>query len=131
MKEFELTEKMLTMSGVFYPTGHAFIMFPDNEKATQVAEELESMTDNIMMLTPAVILRQIGKIDGDSEVDLPQVGTEGATLKKFIDLARKGHHALMIAVPSSEVAEKIMVAVRKTPYSYAQRYHMLAMEDLE
>jgi hypothetical protein len=29
MKHFELTKKMLSMGGVFYPTGYAFIMFPD------------------------------------------------------------------------------------------------------
>jgi hypothetical protein len=40
MKHFELTQKMLSMGGVFYPTGYSFIMFPDAEDANQVANEL-------------------------------------------------------------------------------------------
>ena len=49
MKHFELTKKMLSMGGVFYPTGYAFIMFPDPEDAKQVAEELEVGSDGVML----------------------------------------------------------------------------------
>ncbi|MEO6015704.1 MAG: RNA-binding protein [Polaromonas sp.] len=131
MKNFELTKKMLSMGGVFYPTGHAFIMFPDAGDARQVAQELETSNDGIMLLTPAEVLEKIGKVDGHSDVTLPRVGTEGATVHKYVDLAREGHHALMIPAPSDEATERIMRAVRKVPFSYAQRYHSLAMEDLE
>ena len=41
MKPFELTKKMLTISGVFYPTGYAFIMFPDAESARQAADKID------------------------------------------------------------------------------------------
>lgn len=30
MKTFALNPKMLTLTGVFYPTGYAFIMFPED-----------------------------------------------------------------------------------------------------
>ncbi|WP_431095850.1 RNA-binding protein [Polaromonas aquatica] len=131
MKHFELTKKMLSMGGVFYPTGYAFIMFPDAEDAKQVAHELEAGSDGIMLLTPEEILEEIGKVDGHSEVNLPRVGTEGATVHKYVDLAREGHHALMIPAPSREATERTMQIVRKVPFSYAQKYHSLAIEDLE
>lgn len=131
MKDFELTQKMLSLGGVFYPTGYAFIMFPAVEDATQVARELETDTVGLMLLTPATILTQIGKADGHSDVMLPSVGTEGATVRKYVDLAREGHHALMIPVQSQKATEHIMSVVRKVPFSYAQKYHMLAIEDLE
>lgn len=134
MKEFELTPDMLTMGGAFYPKGYAFIMFEHEDAALQVADELQTLhgdVANVMHLSPATVLRKIGKIDGESEVDLPSVGTEGATVLKYVQLARQGHHALMVEIPSDEHAEHLMVAARKVPFSYAQRYHLLAMEDLE
>jgi hypothetical protein len=131
MKNFELTPKMLSLGGVFYPTGYAFIMFPDAANAAQVARELDADHEGIMLLTPADILSQIGKADDESDVALPSIGTEGATVRKYVDLAREGHHALMIPAPSQEATERIMEVVRKVPFSYAQRYHLLVIEDLE
>jgi hypothetical protein len=133
MKDFELTQKMLSLGGVFYPTGYAFIMFPTQDDAMQVAQEIErqSADSEVMMLTPHVILSQIGKVDDESDVPLPSVGTEGATVRKYVDLARQGHHALMVKVDSDEASEQLMTAARKQRFSYAQRYRMLAIEDLE
>lgn len=133
MKDFELTPKMLTLGGVFYPKGYAFILFPDLEDAMRVARELEVEvgSDSIMLLTPDTILRQIGKADDESDVKLPSMGTEGATVRKYVDLAREGHHALMISTPSQDSADRIMAVVRQVPFSYGQWYHMLVIEDLE
>ena len=134
MKNFELTPDMLTMGGVFYPTGYAFVMFPDARAAEQVAGDIESApgtTGPVMFLSPAMVLKEIGKVEGDSDVALPSVGTEGATVRRYIDLARKGHAALMVKLGSDEDAELVMIAARKVTFSYGQRYHLLAMEDLE
>ena len=125
---------MTTLQGVFYPTGYAFLMFPDAENAEQAARELEAAgfaDQDVLLLTPPVVLKEIGKIDGESTVELPSVGTEGATVRKYIDLAREGHHALMVKTPSNDYTERIMAIVRKLPFSYGQKYHRLAMEDLE
>ncbi len=134
MQAFLMTPKMTTLQGVFYPKGYAFLMFPDAENAEQAARELEAAGfdgQDIMLLTPEVILQEIGKIDGESSVALPSVGTEGATVHKYIDFAREGHHALMVKAPSDKDSERVMSIVRKLPFSYAQKYHMLAIEDLE
>ena len=134
MQEFQMTSKMSTMQGVFYPTGYAFLMFPAIGDAEQAARALEAAGfkgQDIMLLTPETILKEIGKIDGESSVALPSVGTEGATVRKYIDLARDGHHALMVRAPSDKDTERVMAAVRELPFSYGQKYHMLAIEDLE
>lgn len=131
MKPFELTKKMLTMSGVFYPTGYAFIMFPDGESARRAAEKIDVLSDTVMLLTPEIVLKEIGKVDGDSDAPLPDVGTEGATVQRYVNLARKGHHALMVAVPDSKVAERVTAEARESDFSFGQLYHMLAIEDLE
>ena len=128
MKPFEITSDMRTVGGVFYPKGYAFVMFPTAEGAQRVASQ---NFDNAMLLTPQQVLLDVGQIKGDSDLDLPSVGTEGATVRKFIDLARHGHHALMLKVGSDDEAERLMVAARAASFSYGQRYHLLAMEDLE
>lgn len=138
MQDFKLTPAMLTLSGVFYPKGYAFIMFPTAQDAERVANEIGPLLPgekdhaaNLMYLDPATVLRDVGKVEGKSDVALPSVGTEGATVRKYVDLARLGHHALMVRVTSDEEAERVMVAARKANFSYGQRYHLLAMEDLE
>ena len=134
MKNFELTSSMITMSGVFYPNGYVFIMFPDAGDAEKVAREVDADRINggeTMLLSPATILRDIGKVDGDSDVVLPSVGTEGATVGKYVQLARKGHHAVMAKVKSDEHAASVIASARKVHFSYGQRYHLLAMEDIE
>ena len=134
MKKFALDPKMLTLSGIFYPTGYAVIMFPNAQHADQAARELVSGgydSEAIMLLPPDTILREIGRVDGDSDVDLPSVGTEGATVQKYIKLARQGQHGLMVHAPTDKDTERVRSVVRTLPFSYAQKYHMLAMEDLE
>lgn len=131
MKPFEMTRKMLTMSGVFYPTGYAFYMFSNAESASQAAQNIDSLSDSVMLLTPETVLQEIGKVDGDSHAALPDVGTESATVHRYINLARKGHHALMVAVHDSKAAERVTAEARKYDFSFGQRYHMLAIEDLE
>jgi hypothetical protein len=131
MKQFELTKKMVTMGGVFYPTGYAVVMFPSADQAQQVANELGPLASEAMLLDPKTILRDIGKVDGDDDSAIPDVGTESATVMKYIKLARQGHHALMVPVDDDDETEQLMAAVRKAPFSYAQRYRMLAIQDLE
>ena len=138
MQDFKLTPDMLTLGGVFYPKGYAFIMFPTAQEAELVAGEIGGKMSspkgepaNLMYLTPASVLRNVGRIEGESDLALPSVGTEGATVRKYVDLARLGHHALMVRVRSDEEAEQVMVSARKANFSYGQRYHLLAMEDLE
>ena len=134
MKQFVMDPKMLTLSGVFYPTGYAVIMFPDANQAEQAASQLVNGgydSEAITLLPPDTILREIGRVDGDSDVDLPSVGTEGATVQKYIKLARQGQHGIMVHAASDKDAERVMSVVRTLPFSYAQKYHMLAMEDLE
>ena len=133
MTDFKVASSMLTFGGAFYPKGYMFIMFPAEKDAQQVAGALNKWSDkpDVQHLSPATVLREIGKVDGDTDVELPAVGTEGATVHKYVQLARQGNCALMIKADSDEVAERVMTEVRKTPFSYGQRYHLLAIEDLE
>jgi hypothetical protein len=52
-------------------------------------------------------------------------------VQRYVNLARKGHHAVMVAVPDSKVAERVTVEACKHDFSFGQLYHILAIEDLE
>ena len=134
MKTIQITSHMFTMSDVFYPKGYTFVMFPSAQDAEQVAKELNvSLAENteLMLLSPQAVIRDIGKLDTDeAPANLPSIGTEAATVVNYINLARQGHHALMVRVHSDAETEQVMQAVRKVPFSYGQRYHLLAIEDL-
>ncbi len=134
MKPFVLNPKMLTLQGVFYPTGYVFVLFPDVQDAEQAGRELEAAGfdgQDIMLLSSEIILKEIGKVDGESDVVLPSVGTESATVRKYVDLALEGHCALMVKAPSDKDTKRVMDVVGRLPFSYGQKYHILAIEDLE
>lgn len=123
-----ITSDMFTMGGVFYPKGYAFVMFPTHEQARSVDV---AGFESAVLLTPQQVLLDVGQVKGESDVDLPDVGTEGATVRKYVDLARQGHSALMVKVGSTEETERLMTSARAASFSYGQRYHFLAIEDLE
>ena len=57
MKNFEMTKKMIRLGGAFYPTGYAFIMFPDIEDARQAARELELSEETVKTHTKHILAR--------------------------------------------------------------------------
>lgn len=134
MKPFSLDSDMTALiSGVFYPTDHSMVMFPDENDAKTVGERLraEAIGDGEVYFIPAdIILSQITPTTEGGDDPLPSVGTDGATVRAYTELARKGHVALLVKTPDAEIAEKLMKVVRTVPYSIAQRYRMLVIEDL-
>ena len=138
MKDFVLTDSMLRMGNLFYPSGYAFVVFPDRERAVEAAQALQNdaqvamPADDILLLTPQHILRDLAHIaEDDSSNPLPPVGPESAKVAHYAALARTGAHALMIPTDSNEHTEKLMVVLRNFTLVYAQKYHLLAIEDLE
>jgi hypothetical protein len=132
MKPFALEPGMLTMRGVFYPTGHLFLLFPSERDARDAERAIERHGHNgehISLLAPAEILEKIGRTAGADE-PLPSPGTEADTVRRFAALARQGHHGLLIHAPSHEETERIMRALQGHPVSYGQKYRHLVIEDL-
>jgi hypothetical protein len=135
LKRFVLQSEMVNIWGIFYPTGYVFAMFPTEQQAEQAGRELVGGgydREAIMLLSPETILREIAPVDGgDAEDGLPSAGTESAKADNYIILARRGQSGLMVYAESDEDTEVVMSAVRSQPFSYALKYHMLAIEDLK
>ncbi len=133
MKPFAMSRQMLSLGGAFYPTGWVVAMLPSEDDVHQAAEALERQAarpDQVLHLPPEVVLRDLGGAVGESEVPLPSVGTEGESVRKYVALARQGHHGLMVQAPSDADTERVMQVLRGLPLAYAQKYHRLMIEDL-
>lgn len=134
MKRFELEPSMLTMSGVFYPTGYMFVMFPseqDARDADRLLQEDGYNGESVSLLTPQDIQEKLARTVGSADIPLPSAGTEADTVRHFAQLASQGHHALLIHAPSGKETEHIMDVLKKQgKVSYAQKYRHLVIEDL-
>jgi hypothetical protein len=133
MKQFSLERSMLTVRGVFYPTGHMFVMFPtekDARDAERALEEKGFTGEKISLLTPAEIQKTIAHTVMKDDLPLPSAGTEADTVRHFIELANQGHYALMIHSPAAAETEHIMDVLKDYHISYGQKYRYLVIQDL-
>jgi hypothetical protein len=133
MKPFSIEPNMLTMRGVFYPTGYMFIMFPTEKDARDAERALEDngvSGESISLLSPQDIQEKVARTVGSADIPLPSAGTEADTVRHFAQLASEGHHALMIHAPSAKGSEHVMQVLRDAHMSYGQKYRHFVIEDL-
>ncbi len=133
MKDFTLASRMLTLRGEFYPTGFVFVVLPTVDDAKVVERGLLHSgfkEDDIMLLTATDILEKIAPTASHHGEVLPSVGTESATVLKYRTLALQGHCAMMVRASSGDSTERVMQVVRTVPFSMAEKYRFLVIEDL-
>ena len=133
MKPFHLESKMLTLRGVFYPTGHMVLMFPTEQGMREAARRLDDEgfgTDTISLLTPELIQQELARTIGSTDMPMPSAGTEADTVRRIVELASQGHHGLLIHAPTAAESDRVMEALRGAEISYGQKYRHLVIEDL-
>jgi hypothetical protein len=134
MKDFHLASRMLTLRGEFYPTGFVFVMLPSEADAAALEQGLLAAgfaDEDMMLLSPKVILEEIAPTAQGHGDGMPSIGTESATVNKYRDLALQGHCAMMIRAGDADKTEAVMTVVRRGPFSSAEKYRFLAIEDLQ
>lgn len=133
MKDFALASRMLTLRGEFYPTGFLFVMLPTLDDARKVERALLALNiggDDVMLATAEVILEKIAPTAAHHSETMPSVGTESAMVAKYRALALEGHCALLVRAGSPEHTQQVMAVVRTVPFSTAEQYRFLVIEDL-
>jgi hypothetical protein len=133
MKPFHLDSSMKTMRGVFYPTGWMVLMFPGEQQARDAAKLLADRgiaDSDVMLVTPDDFRREIVDDTGDDDM-LPSAGTEGDTVRRFVQLARQGHHGLMVHAPKHDQSDHILDWLKGSGIVYGQKYRTLVIEDVE
>ena len=133
MKPFSLDSRMLTMRGVFYPTGYLFVMFPtlqDAEKLDHDLQESGYRDHDVMLIEPGTILGEIGKTVRHDGGLFPSLGTEAATVHEYEERAMRGNCAVLVHAPSAKDTELVMDVVHTLPFTCAQKYRPLVIEDM-
>ena len=133
MKTFELSRDMVNMSGQFYPTGHIVVMLPSADAAQAAGRALADAgmpDDDVSLITPEAMMRDIVRTVGDSGMTMPSAGTEADTVRRYAQYASQGHYGLLVRAPDNEDSERVMQALKDHPVSHAQKYRMLVIEDL-
>jgi len=134
MKPFELTRKMMTMRGQFYPTGHIVAMFPSADAAQAAVRTLADggvQEDGMSLISPEEMLRDVVRTVGDSDTVLPSAGTEADTTRRFAQFASQGHYTLLIPSPEhGDAEERVMAALKRHGVAHAQKYSPAIIEDI-
>lgn len=134
MKHFVLEPRMRSsVGGAFYPTGYSMVMFPSAEDASRIGHRLIQKGisgDEVYLLPAETVLAEITPTVKTTEDPLPSAGTDAATVRAYTQLARDGHTGLLVRTKDGAAAELLMELVRTVPYSIAQRYRLLVIEDL-
>ena len=132
MKDFHLERKMMSLLGDFYPTGHLFVMVPSEAEAKRAEDLLCSDGQDctgVHLLRPNDILDVVHVFDG-RDLALPSVGFEEHTVRHFAELARQGHHALLIPARNARTCEHLMEVLHGVPLSSAVYYRRFVIEEL-
>ena len=132
MKPLVLDSTMTNMGGVFYPTGHVFALFPDEDCVRQAANALQSAghRGDTAYASPEVILEEIVRTLGTADAPMPSVGAEGDMVRRIADLAGKGYHGLLISMDGKDTPERLVDAISPQGAVTAFYYRTFIIEDL-
>ena len=122
---------MTNMSGVFYPTGHVFALFPDEDCARQAAAALHSASHQgeLAHASPEFILQEIVRTLGAPTFP-PSVGAEGDMVRRIADLAGTGHHGVLICMADKDTPERVVAAIAPEGAAAAFYHRTFIIEDL-
>ena len=132
MKPLILDSSMTSMAGVFYPTGHVFALFPDEDCVRQAAAALQKaeVTGDTCYAAPEVILQEIVQPLGPADTPLPSVGAESDIVRRMADLAATGHHGLLLRMGDKDDPARVAHALAAEGAVAAFYYRTFVIEDL-
>ncbi|NMM76546.1 hypothetical protein B2J86_00220 [Acidovorax sp. SRB_14] len=132
MQPLVVTSAMTTLNGVFYPKGHVFALFKDEDSAKQAADSLYSShhQGNIVHADPDCIRREITHTIEGIETTLPSPGADNDLVRRIDDLARRGFHGLLVEVHGKDNIENLQAAVEAHGAAAAFYYRTFIIEEL-
>ncbi len=121
------------IGGVFYPKGHAMVMYPSEAQAREVADRLLQSGfsgDQIHFVPGATVLEEIAPTVAEADSPLPSVGSEAGSVRTFAQLAREGHAGLLVRCGNDDARSRMQKVLEGTPHSVAKYYRTWVIEDL-
>ncbi len=118
--------------GAFYPTDHTVVAFNKEADAQEVLLALRGLGDAFAgsFYLSAGQMVQLAEHNLTEVGVIASMGTSVTTVQAFLDVARKGASFLILTTPDDQTAQQVMDAIHRVPFMLAQRYHALAIEDL-
>ena len=118
--------------GAFYPTGHLVVAFNEARDAQQVLQSLRGLGtafDGSVYLSAQQMERLAEHNLAEAGV-IASMGTSLTTVQAFLDVAKQGASFLILPTADDETTQQAMDAIHRVPFMLAQRYHSLAIEDM-
>ena len=132
MKPFALDSSHTSMSGVFYPTGQVFAMFPSAELTRQAATSVADSehVGECFFADAATIQTTITRTAESGDAPMPSVGAEADFVRRIGDLAKSGYCGLLIAMDKHDEPEKLAQTLDAAGAVVAFYYRTLVIEVL-
>ncbi|MFZ3124206.1 MAG: hypothetical protein WA129_03640 [Acidovorax sp.] len=132
MKPLILDSSMTSMAGVFYPAGHVFALFSDEDCVRQAAAALQTAgyAGDTAYASPEVILQDIVQTLGTADNPLPSAGAEGDIVRRMAELAGAGHHGMLVALVDTDDPQAVADAMASEGAVAAFHYRTFVIEEL-
>lgn len=132
MKPLVVNSAMTSMNGVFYPTGHVFALFKDEGAVQQLAAALQGSEHHggLAHADPDCIRREITRTVDDTETVIPSVGADNDIVRRIDDMARRGHHGVLIELTDKDDIEALQALLTQQQAAAAFYYRTFIIEEL-
>ena len=124
--------KFPTSFGVFSPTGHVVMAFPDDDGSIQARSALLAggFSENEVTRYPKdEVIRECEK--GKEQTSNPvQIGQDVAKIAEYLALAKQGCGFLVVRAPEDERSKRAIAIVQPYGLKFAEKYNRLTLEEL-
>jgi hypothetical protein len=124
--------KFPTSFGVFSPTGHVVMAFPDDERAEKARAALVVAgfaESDVTRFTASEVIAE-GRKSEEQAVSPIQIGQEVAKIEEYVELAQAGAGFLVVHAPELDRAKQAVVIGKPFGLKFAEKYNRLTLEEL-
>ena len=121
-----------TCFGVFSPTGHVVMAFPNDTSAVIARAALLSAgfsEDEVTRYNKGHVIRECEK-SREHAANPAQIGQEAAKLEEYLALAEEGCGFLVVHAPAEERSKKAIEIVNPYGSKFAEKHSRLTLEEL-
>ena len=124
--------KFPTSFGVFSPTGHVVMAFPNDDSAVIARAALLASgfsEDEVTRYNKGDVIRECEK-SREHASNPAQIGQEAAKIDEYLALAKEGCGFLLVHAPEDERSKKAIAIVQLYGLKFAEKYNRLTLEEL-
>jgi hypothetical protein len=124
--------KFPTSFGVFSPTGHVVMAFPNDDTAVIARGALIAggfSEKEVTQYKKDDVIRECEK-SNEQAANPVQIGQDVAKIAEYLALAKQGCGFLVVHAPEDERSKKAVEIVQPYGLKFAEKYNRLTLEEL-